>query len=83
MIIKRAYRQKGVGTVIEGHQKRSQIKCPKCGEKKNLWKKEKIVREVMHAQILQEQIILQWNGYRWKCQNCKSSFREQLPGLLS
>ena len=37
----------------------------------------------MHAQILQEQIILQWNGYRWKCQNCKSSFREQFPGLLS
>ena len=42
MIIKKAYYRKGVGTIIEGHQKRTQIKCPNCGDKKRLWKRPEI-----------------------------------------
>ena len=49
MIIKGEYHRPRSGTVVFGRQKRENISCPKCGERKRLRRKERIVREVPRA----------------------------------
>jgi len=82
MIIKGEYHSARAGTVIYGRQKRTNIECPECGEKKRLRKKDRIVREVSHIQVLDKRVKIRWEGHKYHCQRCGRYFREQFPGLL-